>query len=71
MILLGFIGSQELIVLLIIGLLFSILPILALIDILSHDFKENNKLIWVLVVLFTWMLGALLYFFIGRKQKVI
>jgi len=42
----------------------------ALIDILKSDFKESiNKLIWLLVVFFFYVLGALLYYFIGRGQK--
>ncbi len=42
----------------------------ALIDILKSDFKDSiNKLIWLLVVFFLYVLGALLYVFIGRNQK--
>jgi len=47
-----------------------ILPIIALIDILRNDFKENNKLIWILVILFTNLVGVLLYFIYGTKQKI-
>ena len=57
-----------LIVLLIVGFL---LPAIALIDILKSDFKGNDKIIWVLVVLFLNLIGTLLYFSIGRKQKII
>jgi len=43
----------------------------AIIDILKSDFKDStNKLIWLLVVIFLTVLGALLYFLFGRKQKV-
>lgn len=42
----------------------------ALIDLLKSDFKNStNKLIWLLVVVFLYAFGALLYFFIGRQQK--
>ncbi len=42
----------------------------ALFDILKSDFKDSvNKLIWLLVVFFLYAFGALLYVFIGRKQK--
>lgn len=42
----------------------------ALIDILKSDFKDSiNKLIWLLVVFFLYVLGALLYIIIGRNQK--
>jgi hypothetical protein len=46
-----------------------ILPLLALIDILRSEFEGNNKLIWVLVVIFAIIIGAILYFLIGLKQK--
>jgi len=42
----------------------------ALVDILKSDFKDGiNKLIWLLVVFFLYVLGALLYVIIGRGQK--
>ncbi len=48
-----------------------IIPILiALIDILKSEFEGNNKIVWLLVVIFLNFLGALLYYFIGRKQKL-
>jgi hypothetical protein len=47
-----------------------ILPLAALIDILISEFEGNNKLIWVLVVLITNIVGAILYFLIGRNQKI-
>lgn len=48
----------------------TLLPLIALIDILRSKFEPINRLIWVIVVVFMNILGALLYFFIGRKQKV-
>jgi len=47
-----------------------ILWIYALVDILSNSFKKNEKLIWLLSVLFVPMIGAILYIIIGRKQKL-
>lgn len=44
--------------------------IIALIDILRNEFSGNNKIVWLLVVLLGNFLGALLYFIIGRKQKL-
>ncbi|MBT8281648.1 MAG: PLDc N-terminal domain-containing protein [Muriicola sp.] len=47
-----------------------IMSLIALVDILRSDFKGNNdKLIWVLIVLFLGIIGALLYFIMGRGQK--
>lgn len=66
----GFIGPQELMLILISIIIFAIPAIIALIDILKSEFKGNNKIIWVLVVIFFGLIGAILYFFIGRKQKI-
>ncbi|SHJ10645.1 Phospholipase_D-nuclease N-terminal [Mesonia phycicola] len=55
---------------LIVGLIIFIIPVIALIDILRSEFEGNNKLIWTLVVLFTGVFGAILYYAIGRKQKI-
>ena len=40
-------------------------------DILKNNFKKNYKLIWIIVVVMIPILGAILYFMIGRKQKII
>ena len=45
-------------------------PLIALIDILRNEFTGNNKLIWVLVVFFFNFFGVILYFFIGRNQRI-
>jgi hypothetical protein len=47
-----------------------IIALVAIIDILRHKFNGNDKLIWVLVVLILPVAGSMLYFFIGRKQKI-
>ena len=66
MITLGMIGPWQVLIILF-GLL---LPIIALIDILRNKFKgSNDKLIWILVVLFLNVFGSVLYFLIGRSQK--
>ena len=46
------------------------LVIAALVDVLQGQFRNNDKLIWVLVVLLAGPLGAILYYVIGRKQKL-
>lgn len=47
-----------------------IIPIIALVDIIKSDFQGNNKLLWVIIVLLANVLGAILYFLIGRDQKI-
>lgn len=69
MILLKIIGSLE-ILLILMALLALLLAILALVDIVKNKFEENSKLIWVIIVIFTNIIGVILYFTIGRKQKI-
>ena len=42
----------------------------ALVDILKNEFTGSNKLIWLLAVIMIPMLGMILYWFIGREQKI-
>jgi Phospholipase_D-nuclease N-terminal len=41
-----------------------------LIDILKSEFTGSNKIVWLLAVILLPLLGAVLYWFIGREQKV-
>lgn len=66
----AFIGTQEIIIILIISMVFMIIPIAALIDVLTHQFEGNNKLIWVLVILLLPFLGSLIYLIVGSSQKI-
>ena len=69
MIYFGMIGPWQIIILTFVFL--GIIPtIIALIDILKSKFNGNDKIVWVLVVLFFNLIGAILYFTIGRKQRV-
>ena len=64
------IGPWQIILILSIVFLGVIATIMALIDIVRNEFSGNNKIVWLLVVLFGYTLGALLYFIFGRKQKI-
>ena len=45
--------------------------IYAIFDVLQSRFEDNTtKLIWVLVVIFLSVFGAILYLLIGRKQRI-
>lgn len=68
MTLLGILGPIELF--LIIPLFVFLLPLIALVDILKSKFEANNKIIWVIVVIFFPAIGTILYFLIGRNQKI-
>jgi hypothetical protein len=62
------IGAWQIILIFILICILS--TIIALIDIVRNEFTRNNKIVWLLVVLFGNFLGAVLYFIIGRKQKL-
>lgn len=64
------IGPWQLILILVTLFIFILPTVLALVDILRNEFESNNKIVWVLVVLLGNFLGAVLYFIIGRKQKI-
>ena len=64
------IGPWQIILILATVLLGFLPTIIALIDILKNEFSGQNKIALLLVVLFTNFFGAILYFLIGRKQKL-
>ncbi|HZL08614.1 MAG TPA: PLD nuclease N-terminal domain-containing protein [Prolixibacteraceae bacterium] len=70
MTLLGMLGPQELILVLVVALCFFLLPLIAIIDIVRSKFEGNMQLIWVLLVVFFNIVGSILYFIIGRNQKI-
>lgn len=47
-----------------------VLWIYCLIDILKNKFEQNDKIVWVLVVIFLPILGFILYLFIGKNKKL-
>jgi hypothetical protein len=54
-----------------ISLLVSILLwIYCLINILKYKFENNDKLIWILVVIFLPILGSILYLSIGKGKNL-
>ncbi len=67
---LGIIGPYQWIIILIAAFIGIIAIIIALIDISKSKFNGNDKIAWVLLVLFTGLLGVIFYFALGRKQKL-
>lgn len=52
-------------------LLILLLPILAVISLLRSEYRDSTtKLIWLIVILFVPFAGSVLYFIIGRRQKL-
>lgn len=59
------------------GIIFGVIAVIPLmawiwciIDILKNEFTGYNKIIWLLVVILLPFVGMILYFFIGKNQKV-
>ena len=64
-------GGQELLFILAALSILFLLPLIALVDVIRSDFRgSNDKLIWVIVILFLNIVGAVLYLIIGRNQRV-
>jgi hypothetical protein len=56
---------------LVVGLGGLIIWIYALVDIVKSEFRSpNDKIVWVLIVLFATLIGAILYLAIGRRNKL-
>ncbi|HZN32594.1 MAG TPA: PLD nuclease N-terminal domain-containing protein [Pirellulaceae bacterium] len=63
-------GGGMMLVMLILGLLCLVLWIWALIDAIQNPgLNQTERLIWVLVILLTNTLGAILYLLIGRSRR--
>lgn len=44
--------------------------IYCMIDILKNKFAQNEKIIWILLVILIPFIGSLLYLFIGKNKKI-
>ena len=45
--------------------------VMMIIDVLKREFKnENDKMMWMLLIVFTHFIGALIYYVAGRKMIV-
>jgi len=59
------------IIIMVLSLASFVITIMALIDVLKNEFVGTNKIVWVLLVVLLAPLGSVLYYFIGRRQKVV
>lgn len=53
-----------------IGILGMILWIKAIIEIITHEFRGNDKIVWLLLVVLIPFIGTILYYLIGQNQKI-
>lgn len=47
-----------------------LIPLMALISAITSEFQGNDKIMWVLIILFLPFLGSILYFLIGRDRRI-
>ena len=65
-----FLFGGGLIVTVLVVMFIFLFPLIALISVLTNEFKGNEKILWVLMIIFLPFLGSLLYFLIGRGQAI-
>ena len=54
-----------------VAILCLVLWIMAIVDIINSRFREeNSKVLWILLVVFLPFLGTILYYAIGRQQRI-
>jgi glucan phosphoethanolaminetransferase (alkaline phosphatase superfamily) len=60
-------GISFLLIIIALGIFVFIFWILMLIDCLKRRFKESSeKIVWILVIIFTQIIGAMIYYFIVK-----
>ena len=65
----GLLGGLVGCVFLIIGLAMLAFWVWMLIDAITRNFKDGTeKIIWILVIVFTGIIGAAIYYFVGRSR---
>lgn len=68
---LGMLGSIQILIVVAVAFIVLGFQIYALVDAIRSDFKgKNDKLIWILVILFLGLIGSIVYFIVGKEQKV-
>ena len=65
-----FLFGGGLIITLLVILFIFLIPLLALLNVLMSDFRGNEKIMWVLIIIFLPFLGSLIYFLIGRDKRI-
>jgi hypothetical protein len=51
------------------GLAATVFWIWMLVDVLVSNLPTNEKILWALVIIFTTIIGALIYFFVARPSR--
>lgn len=51
-------------------LTFIIIYVKTIIEIINHDFVNNNKIVWLVLVILLPVLGTIMYYLFGQKDKI-
>ena len=65
-----FLFTGGLLITLLVILFIFLIPLLALISVLMNEFRGNEKIMWVIIIIFLPFLGSLLYFLVGRDKRL-
>ncbi len=66
----GILGLFFMLTFVVISIIAFVFWILMLVDCVKKKFKEDTeKIIWVLVIIFTGIIGALIYYFVVKNKK--
>jgi hypothetical protein len=66
----GIIGIFLMLIFIGLSVFFFIFWILMIIDCVKRKFKEeNDKIIWVIVIIFAGIIGAAIYYFVVKNKK--
>jgi hypothetical protein len=55
---------------LVFGVAGTIFWIVMIIECATRESNPNNKLVWILIIIFTHWIGALIYYFVRRPQRI-
>jgi hypothetical protein len=54
----------------VVGIFFFVFWILMLVDVIQRKFKkDSDKIIWILIIVFTNWVGAIIYYFVVKKPN--
>ncbi len=54
----------------ILGLLTTVFWIWMIIDCATHERNSTDKIVWIVIIIFTHFIGALIYFFVRHQKRL-
>lgn len=69
MTILSAVGILSMVMMILFGaILLVLLPIIAIVDIIRSRMYENDKIIWVIIIIVIPILGSILYFLLAKQR---